>query len=66
MIDTSLAGLFARFVATFLGVFIANGFFGFCAFITDKFISDEVWRTFWDMVCALTIILYVLQLAVKL
>lgn len=66
MIDTSLAGLFARFVATFLGVFIAACFFGFCMFITDKFIKDEGWHTFWDMVCALTIILYVLQLAVKL
>ena len=66
MIDTSLASLLARFIATFLGVVLGACIMGFCMFITDKFIEDEGWHTFWDMICGLTIILYVLQLAVKL
>lgn len=66
MIDTSLAGLFARLVATFMGVVLASSLMGLCMFITSKFVEDEGWHTFWDMICALTTILYVLQLAVKL
>lgn len=66
MIDTSLAGLLARLVATFMGVILGASLMGFCMFITDKFIEDEGWHTFWDMICGLTIILYLLQLAVKL
>lgn len=66
MIDTSFAGLFARFIATLLGVILAGGLMALCMYITDTFIEDEGWHTYWDMVCGLTIILYAIQLAVKL
>ena len=66
MIDTSLQGLLLRFLVTFAGVILASCAAGLLMYTTDTFCKDEGWHTFWDMVGITTIILFVLQLAVKL
>ena len=66
MIDTSFQGLLFRFLVTLSGVIAAVCAMGLVMFATDTFCKDECWHTFWDIVGTTTIILFVLQLAVKL
>ena len=66
MIDTSFQGLLFRFLVTLSGVIAAVCAMGLVMFATDTFCKDEGWHTFWDIVGMTTIMLFVLQLAVKL
>ena len=66
MIDISFQGLLFRFLVTLSGVIAAVCAMGLVMFATDTFCKDEGWHTFWDMVGTTTILLLVLQLAVKL
>ena len=66
MIDTSVQGLLFRFLVTLSGVIAAVFAMGLVMFATDTFCEDEGWHTFWDIVGTTTILLFVLQLAVKL
>ena len=66
MLDTSFQGLLFRFLVTFSGVLFAYCAVGLLMYTIDTFCKDDGWHMFWDMVGITTIILFVLQLAVKL
>lgn len=62
----SIVDLCARFVATFLIVFILLGVNSFFIYLSYTYIKDEFWQSYADLLIGITLLLFAVQLVMKL